>query len=1066
MTLGRICWFAMVVAIVGSSSLAAPREWTDGTGRFRVDAELVGVQDGKVLLKKPDGSEVSVPLEKLSEADRAFVAQQTSRPAPLASKGAGKSSPSSAPAAPLPKCRIAVVGRGENAAKDVAALVETQLGGVAGVTLVERAEIDKVIHEQELQAAFAPEGVGKRCELGRLLKADFLIWLYFQATPVPHLSVVVSETRQGLRLCTRPIVLSNDAETDAKSIIDLIETARRLQGDKAVEIAAVPPLMNNSLTHEADHLQGVFARLIERDLLQRAGVVAVEFAEAQAVAREMAIAGQSKLQRRLPLYVIGEYRLEGEGERLQCRFSLKLSRGSTELGHCGREGLTLDRVAAELRRAAAELFDRSLGKGAPPLDAAVEAGQLTQRGRDFMKISNYPEVVLLFESSLLLMPDQPLTHRDAMLAYEQMTQAELKKGQFLFALSYDESFLKACAYRREAVRHMEQFFIGTKVTRPDVLRELGIEFLWSIPLKGPQSRELAMNTLGPEALQRYDDPRLAEMCKKLNEELVAAVRRIFAAKAAAGVRDDTLRFLSPLIALPLPKVGYDDATSWQYFLDTRQYRLKLMKQYAYSTDKATLENYLLRAPQGRSLGPEYGEFLREAAEISGPVIQGMAASASRWRGYKPLTPKELETRRRAAASRSVVPKKPEDVPEADADVVFRPVIFKEGLPSVLEKTLKEERVGAYVQCLYATSKGTDVVAIECSLFLMRDKGRLEDAARCISGLRELETRWGLRVPGAMLAPDPDMENRAAVCWDGKYIWAVCTLGTNPNNLSEWVPWLAAIDPAARRGFGIGPGEGLPPLKDVALTAIEPGRIFLAGATERTWLALVSIERGGRLKFDLLHEARETVAREKRDGRNPSQERRGPNVAFKPTYCCAFTAPAADGKPPEQRVLVGRYVREDGRQDSTILVDLNRRTVEVLPRVLAPFQPEMFYQGQCYWGGEERRSRKEPSPYKFTDQLCRTGFPRFEVEGLDAVLVPQGPMLMHQGQFYVFEYETKELHVADGITGKLRRLRGRCPGEPMMRSDRLFVSHHYGLVVRTSEGLYQVDLKSPPSHTAK
>jgi len=48
-----------------------PRTWTDATGKFKIEAELVRVADGKVELKKADGTVVSVPLDKLSAADQA-----------------------------------------------------------------------------------------------------------------------------------------------------------------------------------------------------------------------------------------------------------------------------------------------------------------------------------------------------------------------------------------------------------------------------------------------------------------------------------------------------------------------------------------------------------------------------------------------------------------------------------------------------------------------------------------------------------------------------------------------------------------------------------------------------------------------------------------------------------------------------------------------------------------------------------------------------------------------------------------------------------------------------------
>jgi hypothetical protein len=46
------------------------RTWTDSTGRFKVDAELISVDDGKVNLRRADGRTLTIEQEKLSEADQ------------------------------------------------------------------------------------------------------------------------------------------------------------------------------------------------------------------------------------------------------------------------------------------------------------------------------------------------------------------------------------------------------------------------------------------------------------------------------------------------------------------------------------------------------------------------------------------------------------------------------------------------------------------------------------------------------------------------------------------------------------------------------------------------------------------------------------------------------------------------------------------------------------------------------------------------------------------------------------------------------------------------------------
>ncbi len=49
------------------------RVWADLSGTFEIEATLQGVKDHKALLKKSDGRELAVPLEKLSEEDQQYV---------------------------------------------------------------------------------------------------------------------------------------------------------------------------------------------------------------------------------------------------------------------------------------------------------------------------------------------------------------------------------------------------------------------------------------------------------------------------------------------------------------------------------------------------------------------------------------------------------------------------------------------------------------------------------------------------------------------------------------------------------------------------------------------------------------------------------------------------------------------------------------------------------------------------------------------------------------------------------------------------------------------------------
>ena len=67
-----------IVLVIGllliSASPALARKWTSSNGKFSVEADLVEVKGGSVELKKRDGKIITVPLAKLSKADRDFLA--------------------------------------------------------------------------------------------------------------------------------------------------------------------------------------------------------------------------------------------------------------------------------------------------------------------------------------------------------------------------------------------------------------------------------------------------------------------------------------------------------------------------------------------------------------------------------------------------------------------------------------------------------------------------------------------------------------------------------------------------------------------------------------------------------------------------------------------------------------------------------------------------------------------------------------------------------------------------------------------------------------------------------
>jgi len=69
---------ASIILVLLFPVLGLPREWTDNTGKHRVEAEFACATEEWVGLKTSDGTLLRVPLSRLSEEDRQFVRQQIS----------------------------------------------------------------------------------------------------------------------------------------------------------------------------------------------------------------------------------------------------------------------------------------------------------------------------------------------------------------------------------------------------------------------------------------------------------------------------------------------------------------------------------------------------------------------------------------------------------------------------------------------------------------------------------------------------------------------------------------------------------------------------------------------------------------------------------------------------------------------------------------------------------------------------------------------------------------------------------------------------------------------------
>ena len=63
----------MCFVVLGLAALADGRTWTDSTGNYTVEADLIGFNDATVVLKKKNRQLVAVPIDKLSKEDQTYL---------------------------------------------------------------------------------------------------------------------------------------------------------------------------------------------------------------------------------------------------------------------------------------------------------------------------------------------------------------------------------------------------------------------------------------------------------------------------------------------------------------------------------------------------------------------------------------------------------------------------------------------------------------------------------------------------------------------------------------------------------------------------------------------------------------------------------------------------------------------------------------------------------------------------------------------------------------------------------------------------------------------------------
>jgi thiol-disulfide isomerase/thioredoxin len=109
---------ALATLVTAGATVAEVRTWKSADGNFTVQAELLAVQDGSIRLRKDDGTELTVPLAKLSTADRQFAKENA--PSAAAQSPAGEAKAESKQTAKPSALKPAATSAAADAIRDIA----------------------------------------------------------------------------------------------------------------------------------------------------------------------------------------------------------------------------------------------------------------------------------------------------------------------------------------------------------------------------------------------------------------------------------------------------------------------------------------------------------------------------------------------------------------------------------------------------------------------------------------------------------------------------------------------------------------------------------------------------------------------------------------------------------------------------------------------------------------------------------------------------------------------------------------------------------------------------------
>ena len=714
-------------------------------------------------------------------------------------------------------------------------LIISELSRHPELRLVEREKLATAVAELQLSQLLGPDSPEQRLKLGHLVAADLLLILTPDSatdTPSHSITIIISDCVTGARLQLAHARLnSNDnPEALASAIADTVLATRSRFPEGVKWVTAIPPFVNQALTHDNDSLGVEYADLLANAIAAVPGAAVLEVDEARQIADERSISG-SPGTRGAAIMIRGQYEVKQD----KVTFDINIDDAAAHRDL--RRSLSMSQAAVYITQDVARGITGQIAH-LTPLDLEAQFNLLAGRADLFAGIGDFENAASIREAALLLRPSDIGQHLQLSREYQWLSLG-IEKPALKSAADRDDFQRRSDDRWRRGLAHLEYLIRNDSIRRPEAI-ELSRSYRsrcgFLIPYQPAELRDFLsavfprVLTLASGTSHDYPRPMKPEEIEDLELRNWTSVFFETAADEAPLVADSSdtereLRWLeqrirqdfpdscaSPLVGRAFLKIARIPSPEAQPFLD--------------------------RVASDGKLG--YACWARLARLETTPAVRSSELNALRsayqalnFHGRSPAAddPFFLELDRFARRGNGAPELANQPDPPSGRTLWYVPVPV--GVRMLDGRILASPPLDTPPQSQHAFSAGKDLDLIWSSnrIFSWRAGSEIRE---CFNAKRALSAA-GIKTWGKLSITD--------VKWDGSRIWAACLIdGIRTAQSSDQTSGIAVMDADGTRIDWIAQPDGLPPCDDtLLLDPISEGRVIATGAFgahPRGWCALV------------------------------------------------------------------------------------------------------------------------------------------------------------------------------------------------------------------------------------